>query len=527
MGRYLNVGNAGFEAVRKGIYVDKTGMISFINSVLGTTEKLICVSRPRRFGKSFAAQMLCAYYDKSCSSRELFEGLEISGDASFETYLNQYDVIYLDITEFISDAFVKKEMQNIVTNMESKIIEDLAAAYPEVKRERDLPNMLCNIAEATGHKFIFIIDEWDALFRENMEDKFAQDSYIRLLRGLFKNSGKTDKMIEAAYMTGILPIKKYGTQSAMTDFQEYTMLTPGPLAKYVGFTEAEVKALCEEYGMDFDEMKSWYDGYSFRRIESVYNPNSVCQAIKREEFGSYWVRTETYESLKIYIELDFEGLREDVFRMLAGERVRIDADMFQNDMSIIKGRDDAITLLVHLGYLAYDSSRREAYIPNAEVEKEFIRAVTASKHTEMVKLIRDSERLLAQTLDGDEGAVASAIEEMHKAICAPIHYNSEESLRSVIRHAYLACSEEFTREEELPSGHGYADIVFRPKRESRLPAILVELKWNKTAKSAIHQIKDRDYPHALQSYGGDILLVGINYDEKSKKHTCQIEKYRK
>lgn len=527
MGRYLNVGSAGFEAVRKGIYVDKTGMISFINSALGTTDKLICVSRPRRFGKSYAAQMLCAYYDKSCDARELFEGLEISRDDSFETYLNKYDVIYLDITEFISDAFVKKEMQSIVTILESRVIEDLAAAYPEVKRERDLPNMLYNIAEATAHKFIFIIDEWDALFRENMEDKFVQDSYIRLLRGLFKNSGKTDKMIEAAYMTGILPIKKYGTQSAMTDFQEYTMLSPGALAKYVGLTEAEVKTLCEEHGTDFDEMKRWYDGYSFNRIKSIYNPNSVCQAIKREEFGSYWVRTETYESLKIYIELNFDGLREAIFRMLAGERVRIDADVFQNDMSIIKGRDDVITLLVHLGYLAYDSSLREAYIPNEEVEKEFIRAVTASRHKEMVKLIQDSERLLVQTLDGDEEAVSEAIEETHKVVCAPIHYNSEESLRSVIRHAYLACREEFTRVEELPSGHGYADIVFWPNRGSRMPAILVELKWNKTAEAAIHQIKDRDYPHALQGYGGDILLVGINYDEKSKKHTCQIEKYRK
>ena len=319
MGKYLNVGNAGFASARKGIYVDKTGMISFINNVLGTKDKLICVSRPRRFGKSYAAQMLCAYYDRSCDSRGLFEGTEISRESSFETYLNQYDVIYLDITEFTSDAFVKKETQNIVTNLERRVIEELWAAYPDVERERDLPNMLYSIAEATGRRFLFIIDEWDALFRENQGDRILQDAYIRLLRGLFKNSGKTDKMIEAAYMTGILPIKKYGTQSAMTDFQEYSMLSPGPLEKYVGFTEAEVKGLCQEHGIDFGEMKNWYDGYSFNRIKSIYNPNSVCQAVKREEFGSYWVRTETYESLRLYIDLDllaevvelfFVGLRD-------------------------------------------------------------------------------------------------------------------------------------------------------------------------------------------------------------------------
>lgn len=195
MGNYLNIGNAGFVSARKGTYVDKTGMISFINRTLGTADKLTCVSRPRRFGKSFAAKMLCAYYDKSCDSRELFDGLEISRDASFEKYLNKYNVIYLDITEFTSDAFVKREMPNVVINLERKVIDELGAAYPDVARQDSLPNMLYDISEATGHKFIFIIDEWDALFRENRTDEFLQESYIRLLRGLFKNSGKTDRMI--------------------------------------------------------------------------------------------------------------------------------------------------------------------------------------------------------------------------------------------------------------------------------------------------------------------------------------------
>lgn len=399
MGKYLNVGNAGFEAVRKGIYVDKTGMISFINRSLGTTDKLICVSRPRRFGKSFAAKMLCAYYDKSCDSKSLFEGLEIAKDESFENYLNRYDVIFLDITEFTSDAFIRNDTQNIVLNIEKKIVDELCTAYPEIMRQDSLPNMLYDIAEKTGNKFIFIIDEWDALFRESQKDTFLQESYIRLLRGLFKNSGKTDKMIEAAYMTGILPIKKYGTQSAMTDFREYSMLQPQKLAEYVGFTEKDVEKLCGTYHMDFAEMKKWYDGYSFSKVKSIYSPNSVIEAIKNEEFGNYWTRTETYETLQFYIDLDQDGLKEAIVQMLGGAQILIDDGTFQNDMTTIKSRDDVLTLLVHLGYLAYNSLKKCVYIPNEEVKKEFIRALTIGKHTEIAKLkMEQSGRLNKKTI---------------------------------------------------------------------------------------------------------------------------------
>lgn len=524
MGNYLNIGNAGFTSTVKDIYVDKTGMIAFINDTLGKKRKLTCVSRPRRFGKSFAAQMLCAYYDKSCDSHALFEGLEISKDPTFETHLNRYDVIYLDITEFTSDAFIKKEMQNVVINLENKVISELAAAYPNVTRQNDLPGMLYNITEATGNQFIFIIDEWDALFREEKDDTALHEAYIKLLRGLFKNSGKTDKMIAAAYMTGILPIKKYGSQSAVSDFREYTMLSPGALAKYMGFTEPEVKALCNEYGMDFEKMKYWYDGYSFSRLKSVYNPNSVMEAINRQEFGSYWTRTETYEALKIYIDMDEDGLKEAITQMLGGECVKIMSESFQNDMTSIRSKDDVLTLLVHLGYLAYDAKKECVFIPNEEVKKEFLLAVAKGKHTELARLIQNSDFLLEQTLNMNEAAVAAAIEESHKLNASPIKYNNEECLRSTIRLAYISCRDEFMEIDELPSGHGYVDMAFVPKKGSSKPVILIELKWNKTSDGAILQMKERDYAHILRDYGSDILLVGINYDEKTKRHTCKIER---
>lgn len=395
MGKYLNAGKAGFESAVKGIYIDKTEMIAFINSTLGTTDKLTCVSRPRRFGKSYAAQMLCAYYDKSCDSHELFQGLDISKDSSFEKYLNQYNVIYLDLTWFIANT---KDIKNVVSVLQSDVIKELSDAFPKVQKQDTFPQMLLSVAEETGNKFIIIIDEWDALFREAKNDTVLQEEYISLLRGLFRSGIITDKMIEGAYMTGILPIKKYGNQSAVSDFREYTMLTPRRLAKYVGFTEPEVRGLCMQYNMDFEEMKYWYDGYSFNRLQSVYSPNSVMEAIKSEEFGNYWTRTETYESLKIYIDMDLDGLKEAIIRMLGGEKVKVMPGSFQNDMTNINSKDDVLTLMVHLGYLAYDPKEKAVFIPNEEVREEFILAVTRCRHTEMVKLIQITDRLLELTL---------------------------------------------------------------------------------------------------------------------------------
>jgi hypothetical protein len=523
MGNYLNIGNDGFEMVRKGKYVDKTGLIEFINSTLGTQRKLTCVSRPRRFGKSFAAKMLCAYYGKGCDSRELFEDLEIAKDKTFEQYLNKYDVIYLDITTLISSV---SDIKNIVSEIRKKVISEVRVAYPDVKQDDTIFETLSNVAEATGNKFFIIIDEWDALFRESKNDTELQKEYIQLLRSLFKGA-LTDKMLVGAYMTGILPIKKYGTQSALTDFKEYTMLEPKKLERYVGFTEAEVKNLCDEYGMNFDEMKRWYDGYSFDHIKSVYSPNSVMEAVLNEKIGSYWTMTETYESLKIYIDMNEDGLKETIVQMLGGAKIRIDAGTFQNDMTTITCRDDVLILLIHLGYLAYDMDKEAAYIPNEEVRREFVRAVKYGRHKEVAKLIQTSDRLLQATLAMDSETVANAIEEAHSAGTAPLYYNDEQALRSVIRFAYISCIDEFLRIEELPSGIGYADVVYLPKKRSDKPIMVVELKWNKTAEGAITQIKNRNYPQVLEGFGSNMLLVGVNYDEKTKKHTCVIEKYQK
>lgn len=524
MGKYLNPGNAGFAAVRKKDYLDKTGLISYINSTLGTSRKLTCVSRARRFGKSFAAQMLCAYYDKSCDSRELFEGLEISESPSFQTGLNRYDVLYLDIIWFIGIAENKKD---ILKNMQRELLADLREAYPEYvgTGEKSLQMALLNISMKTGNKFIFIIDEWDALFREAKEELALQKEYVQLLRGLFR-SGLTDRMIEAVYMTGILPIKKYGTQSALSDFQEFTMISPMPLERYFGFTEEEVFGLCEKYNWNFEEMRRWYDGYRMGENIHMFNPKSVLDAIARKQFDSYWTQTETYESLRAYIGMNFDGLKDAIVSMLGGSECRIETETFQNDMTTFKSRDDVLTLLAHLGYLAYDSATKSVYIPNQEIREEFVRTVRNGDSPELVRLIQDSDRLMEATLHMDGNEVARLIGQIHDRNCAPQFYNNEQALRAVIQLAYISRVRDYLEFQEFPGGRGYADILFMPKRGNDKPLLLVELKWNKSAEGAIAQIKEKGYMEEVKHYGSGLLLVGINYNERTKKHTCVIEKMR-
>lgn len=522
MGMYLNPGNAGFQSILKDRYVDKTGLIEYINSTLGTPRKLTCVSRPRRFGKSFAAKMLCAYYDRSCDSHDLFRNLNIAGKNGYEEHLNQYDVLYLDMTWFISNS---KNVGDTVKNLQSAVIKEIKSIYTEfvIEEKVPLPVVLATVSEKTAKKFIVIIDEWDALFREARENTALQGEYVQLLRGFFRSS-QTDKMIEAAYMTGILPIKKYGNQSALSDFYEFTMIDPVPLEEYVGFTESEVRELCADSSMDFAEVRRWYDGYLLGNGLHVYSPKSVLDAITRKRFGNYWTQTETYESLKAYINMNFDGLKDAVIAMLGGERCRITTRRFQNDMTSVKSKDDVMTLLVHLGYLAFDFIRSEVFIPNQEVAGEFENAVEDGGWEALAAALNASEGLLQATIRGDAKAVAKGIEDVHMVNTSVLSYNDENSLSCAITIAYYSARKDYALIRELPSGKGYADIAFLPRKHSDKPAMIVELKWDKSAEGAIRQIKEKRYDGVLKEYGGEVILVGINYDRGSKKHECVIER---
>lgn len=397
MGDFVNRGNNSFTSARKSrIYVDKTGFLDYTNSVIDTEQRYICVSRPRRFGKSLTAGMLAAYYDRSCDSRSLFENLKITRFPSFPEHLNQYDVIHLDIAYVLVQV---KDPSKIAASLQEWVIEELKTIYPGILSEKDqmLPGALSKIYNKTRIGFIIIIDEWDAIFREEKYDTVAQREYIDLLRSLFK-SEQSKSFVKLAYITGILPVKKYKSESALNNFDEFTMASPKGLAEYVGFTEQEVEELCRKYDMDFSEAARWYDGYSFPRMKHIYSPNSVVKAMLSGEYDNHWTKTVTYESLKDYISMNFDGLKDCVVQMLAGGRRGVNTDTFENDMTSFKSRDDVLTVLIHLGYLAYDREKREVYVPNEEVRTAFANAVQGADWAPVAQAIQRSKQLLEATI---------------------------------------------------------------------------------------------------------------------------------
>ena len=523
MGIYLNPGNNKFKrAVNSDIYVDKTGLIKYTNSIVDTLQSCVCVSRPRRFGKSMAADMLTAYYSKGCDSRELFSGLEIAKDESFEEHLNKYDTIFLNMQEFLSRSSNVKEL---LERVEGKVIRELKKQYPDVELydENDLAETMQDIFAESECPFIVIIDEWDCIFREFKHDKAAQEIYLDFLRDLLKDK----EYIYLAYMTGILPIKKYGTHSALNMFDEFSMIDPGPLAEYVGFTEKEVEALCQKYQMDINEIKNWYDGYSFEEVESVYSPKSVVSCMRLGKLGNYWNQTETFEALQIYIDMNFEGLRDDILSMIAGETVPVNTRSFTNDMTTFRTEDDVLTLLIHLGYLGYRYADKTVFIPNEEIRSEYVSAIAVSDWGEVSKALKNSADTLQAIWQGREEQVAEGIRQAHFET-SHLQYNDENALSYTISLALYAARNFYTVHRELSGGKGFADIVYVPrKRFLDKPALVVELKWDKNAEGAIQQIKEKEYCRSLEEYKGNLLLVGINYDKKTQVHTCKIEQYRK
>lgn len=526
-GLYLNPGNYGFARIRRSKYIDKSGLIALINQRIDTADQLVCVSRPRRFGKSYAAKMLSAYYDRSCDSAELFHGLVIEKDPGYSKWLNSLNVINLDITGFISAAKAAgKSTGCVVADIQEKIRGELVRAYAGVRGD-STGELLANISRQYGERFFFIIDEWDALFRDSSADSKVQNEYMNFLREIFKNGNVTDQAIAGAYMTGILPIKKDGSESAISDFREYTVLNPGDFSPYFGFSKSEVQAVCLENHMSFDEAGRWYDGYCIGADESIYNPYSVMMAMQYQRFDSYWRQSSASDILADYIGMDFDGLTECVASLLGGITVPVSIAGFNNDLRSLRNRDDVLTLLIHLGYLTYDWEECTVHIPNEELRMEFARSVREVKNTETLERVRESDRLIINTASGNEEAVADAIEKVHREEVTPLFYNNEQSLRSVIKLAYFSYRDYYIKMEELPSGTGYADIAYLPKKGSPLPALVIELKWKDSAETAIEQIKRRHYPDVLRQYTSDILLVGISYDEKDadKKHVCRIERF--
>ena len=547
MGIYLNPGNRKFiDTVNSKSYVDKTLLISYLNTIICTEQKYASVLRPRRFGKTLTASMICAYYDIDKDSRYLFEnkklGKYMPSDAdtpSWDKYLNQYEVIRVTMTDFIkSDKSVHESIQII----RKRLLDELEEKYPDVRYDRDdLSFSMEKLYYKIKIPFVIVIDEWDEVFRCRKEDSEGQKLYLDFLEDWLKDK----EYIALAYMTGILPIKKYGKHSALNMFDEYSMTSPMQMAEYTGFTSDEVKDLCRQYGRDYEQIKEWYDGYEVRdivpfdpdhqllmstgkapeaRVYSLYSPLSVVKAVTTGLIQNYWNTTETYEALETYINMNYEGLKDIVSSMMEGMRKKIRTDSYQNDMTNFKSADDVLTMLIHLGYLGYDSLTGEIFIPNKEVRREFEKSTQSESWDLVFKKLRKSEELLQATWEKNTDKIANILEYFHDK-SSKLHYNSEEDLSVAIRNAYYTADNYYLVIPELDSGKGYVDIAYLPlPKAADKPALLIDLKYEKRAETAIDQIHKKRYPDRLEAYKGNLLLVGITYKKDNEKHhECIIE----
>ena len=525
MGIYVNPGNENLkEALRSEIFIDKSLFISKISKFLNTQQKFICVSRPRRFGKTRIGSLMKAYFSKGCDSREIFSRLKIANDPCFEENLNKFNVLSIDMGFFYNNVRNKEE---VLEQLAEKLREDFSEEFSDIEfSEKDsIADLIMKVYKRTNTQFVIIIDEYDTLIREKVSDEMVE-RYRSLLNALFK-SEQLSKTIALAYITGILPVIKDKVQSKLNNFTvQSTMLMPWGMEEYSGFTKEETEALCKEYGMSFEDCENWYDGYKIGDI-NIYNPNSVVIAMMTHKFGNYWTISGSYEAVSDYIKLDFDGVKTAVVEMLSGREAAVNVAKFDNSLNEINTKDDILTYLIHLGYLNYDEETGLCRIPNREIRQEWEKAIESTgKFSKVVEMIKESNTLLYLTQNGVSEEVAAALDKAHTEVSSVLNYNFESSLQAAIILAYYTAKTKYTIIQELPAGYGFADIGFIPKNPKD-PAMIIELKCNQNADTAIKQIKDKNYPAAFENYLDNLLLVGVNYDKNTKIHECVIEKYQR
>ena len=526
MGIYLNPSNVGFKEILAGdIFVDKTMLISELNKFIDKGNKYICVSRPRRFGKTIATNIMCAYYSKGCDSREMFSKLKISKAKNYEQYLNKLNFIKIDVASEYQNARVKDEM---LIDLQAKLLREFRAQFPKIKfRDNEtLANCMMEVYSATGETFVIILDEYDCLVRNQFgTNLFA--NYLEFLNGLFK-SDTLKPAIALAYLTGILPIVRDRVQSKLNNFEEYTILNSYNLAEFVGFTEKEVKPLCKKYKVDYAQCKKEYDGYAQNGYE-IYNPESVVKCMLKGEFGNFWGKTSTYMVITDRLKHNYKGAKEDVVKMLSGEEVKVNITRYMNTMTDFHSKDDVFTYLIHLGYLAYNSKEGTCRIPNLEVRKEWNNAIEdMPEYSKTDDIIKASEDLLEQTLLKNSDAVAKALDNTHIHVTSNRNFNNEDALAAAVYIAFVHALNYYNCFKELSTGKGFADLVYVPVVKSpEHPAIIIELKHNQSTGKALQQIQSRQYFDALENYKGNLLFVAINYDKETKKHECEITEWEK
>ena len=529
----------------KYLFVDKTSFIEITNNRLNKDNRFLAVTRPRRFGKTVTAHMLLTYYSKGYAGSKIFDDLHIANRVDYLEHLNKYDVIYIDMNTIdgLFDDYSKQKnkvegINDLVDYLEYSIINELKLnnEFSECLEKHQVENtgLLKALSTLRNHlntQFIFIMDEWDLIYRDYRNDTKLQEDFIELLRGLFKSDGGK-ACFALAYLTGILPIKKYNSQSTLNNFKEYNMLTPEPFETYFGFTEEEVAEIVKspDCTLSYQELKKWYKGYKLNGID-IYNPNSVISAITDGKCKTYWSGTSSNEEVVNLINMNFDGIKDDIIHLIEGSSIQFSCTTFQNDMVSIKTKDDIFSLLVCLGYLGCvddGGDYRLAYVPNKEIRTALSSIVKAQPWFNSMPIIERSQSLFdaITTLDNDK--TAKIITEIHNSPnVSLLTYNREESMVFCLISGLMWRTErEYECFRELQSGKGSADLIYVPKRNINLPILLIEFKYGQSAEEAMNQIKEKEYfrRYIDGDYSNDILLVGINYNPKTKEHQCLIEK---
>ncbi len=512
-----NTSGDGFcESIKGEYFVDKSQLIAFTNRKLGTKDKWICVSRPRRFGKTFALEMLDAYYTKNGDAEELFQGLKIKESGDFYKHLNKHNVISINFAKYFESS---ASCNGGISVLCKHLMKDLTAEYPDcIEEGMDLSLTFDVIHQEKGEKFIFLIDEWDSIFRYRKGETKEQENFLGFLKDLFKDRS----FIELVYMTGILPIKKYNTGSALNMFREYTIIDPKSLGSFFGFKKEELSLLCEKnQNLSKEELTEWYNGYYLEGVGNIYNPKSVVEALSEGICKDYWNKTGGFTELEEYISMDFDGLKDTITKLLTGDQIPLNVVGFSNDLESFQDKEEVLTALIHLGYLTYKEGTVK--IPNRELREEFSSTVKRLNWGTVSKLLNRSRELLDATLQMREEKVAQLLEDVHDDMREFKEYNNEHTLKCVIHLAYYAAADLYKLSFEEPAGKGYADCILHPKNKS-YPGIIIELKYNKSAADGILQIEQRNYQQAFAEHVKQVLLVAVNYDKKTKKHLCRIKK---
>ena len=535
MGIYLNSESAYTlykSETQKPYFVDKSRMIEELFPLIEEGANHICITRPRRFGKTVTANMISAFFSKAREASDIFDRLKISTSQNYSKYRNQYNVIHISLNDISRQCTTYEEY---ITRIEQRLVRDLKRAYPqaELNGEESAVDALMEIyTENSENRFIFVFDEWDFLFHQPFVTEKEKREYLSYLRSQLKDR----PYVILAYMTGILPIAKYSSGSELNMFTEYTMLSEEKFSEVFGFTDSEVDTLYQKY-TDYTEhikvtregLRYWYNGYHTFSGERVYNPRSVVCALRNNNLGNYWTSAGPYDEIYYYIENNVAAVRDDLALMVSGIPVPAKIREYAATSMNLNTKDEIFSSMVVYGFLSYENGK--VSIPNKELMDRFDEMLQREPSLGYVyRLARASDRMLEATLSGDVDTMAEILELAHDTEVPLLRYNNETELSAVVNLVYLSARDRYRVEREDKAGTGYVDFIFYPETDKSLDSIILESKVDSSPEEAIRQIKTRKYDLRFrerigeeQKYTGRILAVGISYNKKTKKHICRVE----